>query len=46
VFDYENLLVIGVLLNLNLKKLWIWLIWESFWRFEMRNENNELLSHL
>jgi len=33
VFDYENLLVIGVLFDLNLKKLEIWLIWESFWRF-------------
>jgi len=26
VLDYENLLVIGVLVDLNLKKLWIWLI--------------------
>jgi len=30
VFDYENLLVIGVLFNLNLKKLRIWMIWETF----------------
>ena len=28
VFDYENLLVIEVLFDLNLKKLKIWLIWE------------------
>jgi len=28
--DYENLLVIGVLVDLNLKKLRIWMIWESF----------------
>jgi len=33
VFDYENLIVIGVLFDLNLKKYGIWLIWESFWRF-------------
>jgi len=32
-FDSENLLVIEVLLNLKLKEFWIWLIWESFWRF-------------
>jgi len=26
VSDYENLLVIGVLFDLNLKELWIWVI--------------------
>jgi len=26
VFDYENLVVIGVLLDLKLKEFWIWLI--------------------
>jgi len=26
VFDYENLLVIGVLFDLNLKEFWIWVI--------------------
>jgi len=30
VFDYENLLVIGVLFDLNLNELGFW---ESFWRF-------------
>jgi len=33
VSNYENLLVIEVLLDLKLKEFWIWLIWESFWRF-------------
>jgi len=33
VFHHENLLVIGVLFDLNLKELWIWVIWERFWRF-------------
>jgi len=33
VFDYENLLVIGVLWDLNLKKFWIWVVWQRFWRF-------------
>jgi len=33
VFYFENLLVIGVLFDLNLKKFWIWLIWERFWTF-------------
>jgi len=46
VFDYENLFVIGVLLDLNLKKLGIWLIWESFWRFEMRNELSDLYKYM
>jgi len=36
VLDYENLLVIGVLLDLKLKEFWIWLICESFWRFEIK----------
>jgi len=26
VFDYENLLVIGVLFGLNLKEFWFWVI--------------------
>jgi len=26
VFDYENLFVIGVLFDLNLKDFWIWVI--------------------
>jgi len=26
VFDYENLLVIGVLFDLNLKEFWFWVI--------------------
>jgi len=29
VYDYKNLLVIEVLFDFNLKKFWIWLIWES-----------------
>jgi len=29
-FDYENLLVIEVLLDMKLKKFWIWVIWERF----------------
>jgi len=29
-FDYENLLVIGVLFDLKLKEFWIWVIWERF----------------
>jgi len=33
VFDYENLLVIGVLFDLNLNEFWIWVIWERLWRF-------------
>jgi len=32
-FDYDNLLVIGVLFDLNLNEFQIWLIWERFWRF-------------
>jgi len=38
VFDYEKLLVIGVLFDLNLMKFWIgWFEWD-FWgfRWEMR----------
>jgi len=26
VFDYEDLLVIGVLIDLNLKEFWVWVI--------------------
>jgi len=26
VFDYEDLLVIGVLFDLNLKEFWVWVI--------------------
>jgi len=26
VFDYEDLLVIGVLFDLNLKEFWVWMI--------------------
>ena len=33
VFDYDNLLVIGVLFDLKLKEFLIWLIWERFLRF-------------
>jgi len=33
VFDYKNLLVIGVLFDLNWKEFWIWVIWEIFLRF-------------
>jgi len=29
-FDYEKILVIEVLFDLNLKEFWIWLIWERF----------------
>jgi len=29
-FDYENLLVIGMLFDLHLKDFWIWLIGETF----------------
>jgi len=32
-FDYENLLVNGVLFDLELKKFWILVIWEKFWKF-------------
>jgi len=33
VFDYEDLLVIGLLFVLNLKDFWVWLIWERFLRY-------------
>jgi len=33
VFDYENLLVNGVLFDLELKEFWILVIWERFWKF-------------
>jgi len=32
-FDYESLLVIGVLLDLNLKEFLFWVIWERYLRF-------------
>jgi len=39
VFDYENLLVIGVLFDLNLKEFWFWMIWERYLRiFEILDE--------
>jgi len=30
VFDYEDLLVIGVLFDLNLEEYWVWMIFEIF----------------
>jgi len=33
VFDYEDLLVIGVLFDLNLKEFWVWMISERFLRY-------------
>ena len=36
VFDYEDLLVIGVLFDFNLKEFWVWMIWDRF--FEILDE--------
>jgi len=38
VLDYENLLVNGVLFDLNLKKLGIWLIWEFLEILDVKEE--------
>jgi len=44
VFDYEDLLVIGVLFDLNLKKFLVWMIWERF--FEILVEKLGVMSSL
>jgi len=46
IFEYENLLVIGVLIYLNLKKSEIWMIWECLEILDVRSRRKEVLFDL